>query len=57
METDEAEVVMENTVARGTSKDTVGHKTMVETKGQPAEPNTMAIKTKLHSKTKWEAAP
>ena len=57
METDEAEVVMENTVTRGTSKDTVGHKTMVETKGQPAEPNTMAIKTKLHSKTKWEAAP
>ena len=57
MATEEVEVVVENTISRGTAEDTVGNMAMVDTKGQPAEPKPMVINTKLRSKTKWEAEP
>ena len=49
--------MVENTVAIGTAGNTVGHTAMVDTKVQRAETKPTAIKTKLHSNTKWEAAP
>ena len=50
MATEEAGVVVEKNVARGTAENTVGHTEMVDTKGQSAEPKPMAIKTMLHYK-------
>ena len=50
-------MVVGKTVSIVTAENNVGHKAMVYTKGQPAEPKPMAKNTKLHSKTKWKAAP